>query len=112
MKYAFEGILVNEFHTLNGLCASLVPSGPEYAGVSLQNQVCTTVGSNPGQDRVNGNTFVGISYNYSYSHLWRVSIRCPSELSHKLNFLNAELRYFMCFYDRLHKCALVPNRSK
>ncbi len=65
--------MVNEFHTLDGICSSLVPSGPGYEGISLANQVCTVVGSLPGQDRVDGNRFVNLSFQYSYSHLWMVS---------------------------------------
>ncbi|KAF8624325.1 hypothetical protein AX17_007154 [Amanita inopinata Kibby_2008] len=70
LRYGFESIVVNEFHTLNGICSTLVPSGPGYEGISLSNQVCTTVGSLPGQDRVDGNRFVNLSFGYSYSHLW------------------------------------------
>lgn len=65
--------MINEFHTLNGVCASLVPSGPGYENVSLANQVCTVVGSVPGQPTVDGNTFASLSFGYSYSNLWRVS---------------------------------------
>ena len=65
-------MVVNEFHTLVGSCASLIPQGPGYENVSIENQVCTTVGSVPGQAFVDGNAYVKLSYNYSYSHLWRV----------------------------------------
>lgn len=64
--------MLNEFHTLDGQCASLVPQGPGYENVSLANQVCTTVGSVPGQLTVNGMRYVELSYGYAYSHLWRV----------------------------------------
>ncbi|KDR66421.1 hypothetical protein GALMADRAFT_80772 [Galerina marginata CBS 339.88] len=69
--YAFEGLMVNEFHTLNGVCSTLVPSGPGYEGVSLNNQVCTVVGSEPGQATVSGSTYVALSFGYLYKHLWR-----------------------------------------
>ena len=65
--------MVNEFHTLDGVCSTLVPSGPGYEAVSLANQVCTVLGSQAGQDRVNGNAYVNLSFEYSFSHLWRVS---------------------------------------
>ncbi|KAH9077823.1 ABC-2 type transporter-domain-containing protein [Lactarius deliciosus] len=71
VRYGFEGIMSNEFHTLNGSCSNLVPSGAGYENVSLTNQVCGTVGSIPGQGTVDGNRFIALSYNYSYSHLWR-----------------------------------------
>jgi ABC-type multidrug transport system permease subunit len=64
--------MTNEFHTLRGTCSSLVPSGPGYEGVSLQNQVCTTLGAVTGQDSVDGNVYVGLSFGYSFSHLWMV----------------------------------------
>ncbi|KAF5378810.1 hypothetical protein D9615_006999 [Tricholomella constricta] len=70
LRYGFEGIVANEFHTLNGKCSSLVPQGPGYEGVSLDNQVCATVGAIQGQDFVNGNRFIKLSYDYSYSNVW------------------------------------------
>ena len=65
-------MLMNEFHTLNGICSNLVPQGPSYENVTLANQVCTTVGSLPGQVFVNGNRFGELSYGFSYSNTWRV----------------------------------------
>ncbi|KAJ7110524.1 pleiotropic drug resistance ABC transporter [Mycena epipterygia] len=70
LRYGFEGVIANEFHTLKGTCASLVPQGPGYENVSISNQVCATVGSVAGQDFVDGNTFIAVSYGYSYSHEW------------------------------------------
>ncbi|KAG5716666.1 Brefeldin A resistance protein [Termitomyces sp. T112] len=71
LRYGFESIIANEFHTLNGTCSNLVPHGPGYEGVSLDNQVCTTVGAVTGLDLVDGNDFIRLSFNYSYSHVWR-----------------------------------------
>ncbi|RDX52640.1 pleiotropic drug resistance ABC transporter [Lentinus brumalis] len=71
LRYGFESLMVNEFHTVNAQCAALVPQGPGYEGISLANQVCTTVGSVPGSSTVDGDNYVLLSYNYTYSHLWR-----------------------------------------
>ncbi|TFK52853.1 hypothetical protein OE88DRAFT_1627317 [Heliocybe sulcata] len=71
LRYGYEAILTNEFRTLNGTCATLVPSGPGYEDISLANQVCTTVGAVPGQPYVDGNRYVELSYQYSYSNTWR-----------------------------------------
>lgn len=68
--------MVNEFHTLNGTCATLVPSGPGYENATLANQVCTMVGSRPGMLTVPGDAYTHLTYDYSYSNLWRVSDRC------------------------------------
>ncbi|KAJ7285271.1 pleiotropic drug resistance ABC transporter [Mycena rebaudengoi] len=70
LRYGFEGVVSNEFHTLNGACASLVPQGPGYANVSIANQACATVGSVPGENFVDGNRFIAASFGYAYSNLW------------------------------------------
>lgn len=64
----------NEFHTINGTCGALVPQGPGYENITLANQVCLTVGALPGEDFVDGNSFIEISYGYSFQHIWRVRI--------------------------------------
>ncbi|KAI9569372.1 hypothetical protein HD554DRAFT_2093381 [Boletus coccyginus] len=71
LRYAFESLMVNEFHTLNGMCTTLVPSGPGYENATLANQVCTTVGSRPGMATVPGDAFRYVSFGYSYSNLWK-----------------------------------------
>ncbi|KAG6888337.1 hypothetical protein C0995_009084 [Termitomyces sp. Mi166 len=71
LRYGFESIVANEFHTLNGTCSNLVPQGPGYENVSLDNQVCTTIGAVKGQSFVDGNDFINLSYGYSYTHVWR-----------------------------------------
>ena len=43
LRYGFEAILSNEFHTIDAPCAALVPKGPGYENVTLANQVCMTV---------------------------------------------------------------------
>ena len=75
MRYGFEAVMVNEFHTLSGTCTALVPSGPGYEAVSLANQVCTVVGSLPGLTHVSGDRFLELTFGYSHSHLWRVRIQ-------------------------------------
>ncbi|KAJ7168526.1 pleiotropic drug resistance ABC transporter [Mycena filopes] len=70
LRYGFEGVVANEFHTLKGACSSLVPQGPGYENVSLENQICATVGSVAGQNFVDGNKFIAISYGYAYKHVW------------------------------------------
>lgn len=73
--------MTNEFHTLDGACSSLVPQGPGYENIGIENQVCTVVGSQQGQANVNGDLFVELSYGFSYSNLWRVSDECDFFMS-------------------------------
>ena len=56
---------------MQGACSSLVPSGAGYEGVSIQNQACPVVGAIPGQAYVDGNRYVDLSFEYTYSHTWR-----------------------------------------
>lgn len=65
---------MNEFHTINATCSTLVPSGPGYENVSQVNQVCASVGAQPGQSYVEGNLFANLSFGYYYSNLWRVGV--------------------------------------
>lgn len=71
LRYGFEALFTNEFHTIRGKCSSLVPQGPGYPNVSIENQVCTVVGSQPGQLYVDGNLFAGLSHEYYWSNAWR-----------------------------------------
>jgi len=75
IRYGFEGLMINEFRTLDGACNLLVPQGPGYENVSLDNQVCSTVGSQAGQPYVNGNAYLQLSFGFSSSmnNLWRAS---------------------------------------
>ncbi|TFK38228.1 pleiotropic drug resistance ABC transporter [Crucibulum laeve] len=71
LRYGFEGVVANEFYTLKASCSALIPQGPGYENISLSNQVCAAVGALPGQDFVDGNRFMKLSYGYSYSNNWR-----------------------------------------
>ena len=106
LRYGFEGIITNEFHTLNGTCSSLVPQGPGYENIGIANQVCTTVGSQQGQAFVDGNTYVKLSYGYSYSHIWRVSysgcLLCPPWLTNP----PTELWNRCCLWRCIHTCPI------
>ncbi len=74
LKYGFEGIMANEFRSLVGSCSSIIPQGPGYENVTLENQVCTVVGSMPAQSTVNGARFLKLSFDYSYDNVWLVRL--------------------------------------
>lgn len=74
VTYGLDAVMSNEFRTLEAACANLVPTGPGYESISLENQVCATVGSVPGKSTVSGARFLELAYGFSYDHLWRVSL--------------------------------------
>ncbi|TDL19014.1 hypothetical protein BD410DRAFT_752633 [Rickenella mellea] len=71
LRYGFEILMTNEFHTLNATCSALIPFGPAYENVTLANKACVIVGSISGQSTVLGSNYARMSYGYAYSHLLR-----------------------------------------
>lgn len=74
--YAFEALMINEFSGRTFPCSQYIPSSlggliPTYENLVGEQRVCSTVGSIPGSDRVSGDLFIQLSYNYARSHLWR-----------------------------------------
>lgn len=93
--------MTNEFRTLNLECSNLVPQGPGYENITLENQVCAVVGAVPGEPTVNGLRYLKLSFNYEWSHMWRVR-KLPSTILYALVLtpLYLELRYHCRFRYR------------
>ncbi|KAL6943216.1 ATP-binding cassette multidrug transporter pdr5 [Hanseniaspora osmophila] len=71
LSYGFESLMINEFHGRDFDCATYLPSGSSYDSISLANKVCSAVGAVPGEDFVNGDRFLKLSYSYEHKHKWR-----------------------------------------
>ncbi|KAH7327322.1 multidrug resistance protein CDR1 [Rhexocercosporidium sp. MPI-PUGE-AT-0058] len=71
ISYAFESLMINEFHGREFECGTFVPAGPQYAAVGSLNHVCAAVGAVPGSALVSGTEYIRLTYNYDQSHLWR-----------------------------------------
>ncbi|OCK79908.1 hypothetical protein K432DRAFT_426134 [Lepidopterella palustris CBS 459.81] len=69
--YANEAQMAVEFHGRKAPCTMLVPSGPGFENVQISNQVCAVTGAKPGQAYVLGDDYISLSFDYSYSHVWR-----------------------------------------
>lgn len=63
--------MVNEFRDLSYQCSAsdLAPSGPGYTDIA--HQVCTVVGSQPGDRLLSGASYIHAQYGFQTSHLWR-----------------------------------------
>lgn len=73
LAYAFESLMVNEFHNREFECASFIPNPafPQYANVDAENRVCSTVGSVQGNIMVDGDRYINLSFSYFHAHKWR-----------------------------------------
>ncbi|GKT60665.1 ABC-2 type transporter [Colletotrichum tofieldiae] len=71
VHYGFESMLLNEFVGRGFRCANFVPTGLGYDSVQPDEQICTIVGSVPGEEFVDGAAYVATSYGYQNSHKWR-----------------------------------------
>lgn len=70
ISYGFESVMVNEFYGRDFACSSFVPSGPAYANVTPEQQVCAEKGSVPGKDMVSGTAYIMTAFSYEHSHKW------------------------------------------
>lgn len=68
VAYAFEALMINEFHNRRFECSSFVPS---YANVAPDQRVCSAVGAVAGSNYVEGDAYINSSFRYYRSHLWR-----------------------------------------
>lgn len=74
MGYAFEALMINEFHDRRFPCSAFVPSGPPgsaYSAVAALEHVCSAVGSQAGANYIDGDAYINASFSYYHSHLWR-----------------------------------------
>ncbi len=71
VAYAFEAVMINEFHDRDFPCSTVVPIGGKYNNAGPLERVCSTVGSVAGSSFVNGDTYINTSFSYYRSHLWR-----------------------------------------
>ncbi|KAH7417874.1 AtrD, ABC-transporter [Cadophora sp. MPI-SDFR-AT-0126] len=71
VAYAFEALMINEFHDRKIPCSVFVPTGPSYLDVLPSQKICSSKGAQAGADFVDGDEYLRASYGYEYSHLWR-----------------------------------------
>ncbi|CAM1502438.1 Fc.00g044220.m01.CDS01 [Cosmosporella sp. VM-42] len=73
IAYAFESLIVNEFHGQDYKCDAFIPSNlvDGYTNLAAENHVCSAVGSLPGDDFVNGDRYADLMWGYKWEHRWR-----------------------------------------
>lgn len=71
VAYAFEALMINEFHNRTIDCSKFIPDGPGYEDVSLEQKICSTTGAAAGASFVDGDTYLAVNFRYFADHLWR-----------------------------------------
>lgn len=71
LAYAYEALIVNEFHGRDFPCSNIIPAYPGFSTGPIPNFICGEKGAVAGELFVNGDKYLDASYRYSYSHLWR-----------------------------------------
>lgn len=70
VAYAFECLMINEFHGRRIPCSpqNLVP---DYGDISASTMICAVTGAEPGENFIDGDTYLRVNFQYERSHLWR-----------------------------------------
>ncbi|GAA90510.1 ABC multidrug transporter [Aspergillus luchuensis IFO 4308] len=71
IAYAFESLMINEFSERRFPCGVYVPSGPGYENAPISSKICSQNGAVAGQDYIDGDRYLNVSFQYYKSHLWR-----------------------------------------
>ena len=82
LGYAFEALMVNEFHNRKFRCTQYVPTASgatgavaqtlqKYANVPPENQICSAIGAVRGQDYVDGDVYTQSQFGYAWGNRWR-----------------------------------------
>ncbi|KAI9935030.1 hypothetical protein ASPWEDRAFT_117761 [Aspergillus wentii DTO 134E9] len=71
IAYAFEALMINEFSGRRFPCSTYIPAGPGYENTPLSSKICSSKGAKAGNDFIDGDAFINISYEYYAPHLWR-----------------------------------------
>ncbi|KAI1102526.1 ABC-2 type transporter-domain-containing protein [Jackrogersella minutella] len=71
ISYAYESLVANEFSNRQFPCTQFVPMGGPYDNVTPLEKTCSVAGALPGENFVNGDTFINGNFGFYHSHLWR-----------------------------------------
>ncbi|SPJ89757.1 probable ABC1 transport protein [Fusarium torulosum] len=73
IAYAFEAVVVNEFHNRQYECNQFIPNPavPGYDNVPSTSSVCSAVGAEPGKSAVDGDRYAELQFGYRWENRWR-----------------------------------------
>lgn len=70
-SYGFESLMINEFSGNRYRCSGYIPPAPQFGDGTSTHQICSAVGSVPGQQYVDGDAYINSAYQYYHAHKWR-----------------------------------------
>nr|POE54264.1 zeb2-regulated abc transporter 1 [Quercus suber] len=100
VAYAFESLMINEFHDRQIPCSRYVPEGDGYESASPGEHICATTGAAAGADFIDGDVYLAVNFDYHSSHLWR-----------NLGIM-VTLMIFGCFIYLLVSAYILEQKSK
>ncbi|KAF5670566.1 ATP-binding protein subfamily G (WHITE) member PDR [Fusarium heterosporum] len=73
IAYAFEAVVVNEFHNRQYECNQFIPNPavPGYDNVPSSSRVCSAVGAEIGKSAVDGDRYAELQFGYKWENRWR-----------------------------------------
>ncbi|RGP77447.1 ATP-binding subfamily g white member pdr [Fusarium longipes] len=122
IAYAFESVVVNEFHNRDYECNQFIPN-PQiagYANVPQDSRVCSAVGAEPGRSAVNGDRYAELQFGYKWENRWRnFGIVIAWIVLFTITYMTAaelvsekKSKGEVLVYRRGHKPAAVANAEK
>ncbi|KAL5483571.1 SNQ2_6 [Sanghuangporus weigelae] len=72
LRYAFEGLIVNEYHGVQVPCSDYASGGEIYGTATLQAQICLSAALASEQINISGHDYFEDTYGYSYANLWTI----------------------------------------
>ncbi|KAH7185932.1 ABC-2 type transporter-domain-containing protein [Fusarium flagelliforme] len=122
IAYAFEAVVVNEFHNRDYECNQFIPSPAVqgYADVPQDSRVCSAVGAEPGRSAVNGDRYAELQFGYKWENRWRnFGIVIAWIVLFTITYMTAaelvsekKSKGEVLVYRRGHKPAAVANAEK
>ncbi|KAL5521040.1 hypothetical protein ACEPAG_8962 [Sanghuangporus baumii] len=72
LRYAFEGLIVNEYHGVQVPCSGYASGGEIYGTATLQVQTCLSAALASEQINISGDDYFEDTYGYAYANLWTI----------------------------------------
>ncbi|KAJ5543796.1 CDR ABC transporter [Penicillium frequentans] len=70
LSYAFESLMINEFHNRSFSSSVVIPSGPDYSAAGINSRACAEVGNKLGSMTIQGDIYINDKFQYHHTNKW------------------------------------------